>query len=214
LLIIFDLDDTLIDTSGCVTPGLLAAALQKLMQGKQTAEDGLLLQQINAEALRTQDALRTFSQHKQIDKTVCEQVVANLNSLVPTDYEVHCTPHAKEILAYFAARGPIALVTGGHPPFQLEKLKKAGIQASLFSKIGIPEDSVKKPFYSRFAAECGVPLQETWVCGDRIWMDLQPAHELGCKTVHMRWGRGKQMAKEPWVNHTIGTLPELKDIIR
>ncbi len=213
MLIIFDLDDTLIDTSGCVTPSLLKNALGKLMQGKETAEDEVLLQQINGESLRTQDALRLFAQKKHIAESVCEHVVKQLNSLVPHDFTVHCTPQAKEILAHYAARHPIALVTGGHPPFQLEKLKKAGIELSLFSKVGIPEDSVKKPFYSRFAAECGVPLHEVWVCGDRIWMDLKPAYELGCKTVHMRWGRGRSQPTEGWINHSISALSELRNII-
>jgi putative hydrolase of the HAD superfamily len=213
LLIIFDLDDTLIDTSGCVTPHALKNALQLLMQGNASAEDLLLLQQINASSLKTPDALRLFSQKKNIAEERLEQAIRSLANPLPEGFVVSCTPDAKEILHHYATRYPVALVTGGNPPFQLEKLKKAGIEVSLFSKIGIPEDSVKKPFYDRFAKEHGKDPSQVWVCGDRIPMDLRPAHELGFNTIHMRWGRGRQMPSEPWIDYSISTLSELRNII-
>ncbi|MBU6447143.1 MAG: HAD family hydrolase, partial [Verrucomicrobia bacterium] len=107
----------------------------------------------------------------------------------------------------------VALVTGGHPPFQMEKLEKAGIDRSFFSKIAIPEDSIKKPFYEALLREFSIRPQEVVVCGDRIAMDLAPAHALGCQTVHMRWGRGKKLATEQWVTHSIVELSELTRII-
>ncbi|HEY4254930.1 MAG TPA: HAD family hydrolase [Chlamydiales bacterium] len=213
MFLIFDLDDTLIDTSGCVTPHALKNALQLLLQGKETVEDFSLLQKINASSLKTPIALETFSKQKNISTEHLERAIESLKHPLPSDFVVSCTPSAKEILRYFAARYPLALVTGGHPPFQLEKLEKAGIEVSLFSKIGIPEDSVKKPFYDRFAREIGKKPEQVWVCGDRIPMDLQPAHELGFNTIHMRWGRGQQMKSEPWIDHSISTLSELRNII-
>ena len=155
---------------------------------------------------------------------ICERVKRN----IPTGegYELceGCHPknhgesraikNAKEILKYYASRCPIALVTGGHPPFQLEKLKKAGIEPSIFSKIAIPEDSIKQPFYREFAKEFLASPADVWVCGDRIPMDLKPAHELGFNTVHMRWGRGLQMAPEPWIKYSIADLSELRKWIK
>ena len=58
-----------------------------------------------------------------------------------------------------------------------------------------------------------VPAHECVMVGDRVPMDLTPAHELGFRTVHMRWGRGHLWKKEPWVDHSIRELSELLEIV-
>jgi FMN phosphatase YigB (HAD superfamily) len=117
------------------------------------------------------------------------------------------------MLQFYEKRCPLALVTGGSPSFQWEKLEKAGIEASIFSKIIIPEDSIKKPFYEGLMREFSEAPANIWVCGDRVSMDLDPAHELGFKTIHMRWGRGRRIKHEPWIDHSISDLNELRNII-
>jgi FMN phosphatase YigB (HAD superfamily) len=143
-----------------------------------------------------------------------DETFAELTTPLPKDFKVLCTPYAKQILEKAHKKAILALVTGGHPPFQREKLEKAGIDAALFSKIAIPEDSMKKPFYQEISKEFSVDPTEIWVCGDRIPMDLAPAHELGCKTIHMRWGRGLKMATVPWIDFSISDLSELERIIQ
>ena len=215
MLIIFDLDDTLIDTSGCITPHKLAVAL-RCMIGEPahfTAELSAL-QGINQRVPKTPLAIEEYAAARGIDLKKAARAIQTLYDPLPDDFAIACTPNAKEILKYYASRCPIALVTGGHPPFQLEKLKKAGIEPSIFSKIAIPEDSIKQPFYREFAKEFLASPADVWVCGDRIPMDLKPAHELGFNTVHMRWGRGLQMAPEPWIKYSIADLSELRKWIK
>lgn len=198
MLIIFDLDDTLIDTSGALTP----LKLQKVLEGFHSL---------------TIDQLSDFNDRlgaKGAIAHIMKQASSALSSPLPDHFQVPCTPFAKEILEEYAARYRIALVTAGYPPFQLEKLKKAGIEASLFSKILIPEDSIKKPHYQGLLEEFSVSPAEVWVCGDKIDVDLMPAHELGCKTIHMQWGRGKKVVAPQWVDYTIGGLEQLRDIIQ
>lgn len=168
------------------------------------------LMAINEQALKTQDALATFASRHNLS---LDPTFAELTTPLPNDFHVQCTPYAKQILETYAKKMPIALVTGGHPPFQMEKLEKAGIDEALFSKIAIPEDSVKKPFYQAISRDFSVDPSEIWVCGDRIPMDLAPARELGCKTIHMRWGRGLKMETLHWVDFSISNLSELKRII-
>lgn len=213
MLIIFDLDDTLIDTSGSVTPFKLEVAARILLGRPATVQELAELRAINSASTKTPDALRQFAQHKGVLERL-KLAVEELSAPLPDDFRVACTPQAQEILHYYRSRCPVALVTGGHPPFQREKLKKAGFEEAFFSKMAIPEDSVKKPFYQAFAEELGVAPNEVWVCGDRIPMDLAPAHALGFHTVHMRWGRGKQMNTEPWIDHSIASLAELRNVIR
>jgi FMN phosphatase YigB (HAD superfamily) len=210
LLIIFDLDDTLIDTSGSITPFKLKRVLEQMLGRVATHSELQELMTINESASKTQDAIEIFSDrhHLILDKTFKELI-----SPLPKDFQIPCTPNAKQTLEMYAKKTPIALVTGGHPPFQLEKLEKAGIDGSLFSKIAIPEDSMKKPSYQEISREFSVDPSEMWVCGDRISMDLLPARELGCKTIHMRWGRGLKMATVPWIDFSISDLSELRRII-
>src|SRR6185369_11059297 len=111
------------------------------------------LMTINESASKTQDAIEIFADKHQLllDKTFKE-----LTSPLPKEFQIPCTPNAKQTLEMYAKKTTIALVTGGHPPFQLEKLEKAGIDGSLFSKIAIPEDSMKKPSYQEISREFSV----------------------------------------------------------
>jgi FMN phosphatase YigB (HAD superfamily) len=210
-LIIFDLDDTLIDTSGSVTPFKMKECLKRLIaEGLQVPdfEEGYQkLLAINAKSAKSKDALLEFAK----DPELVDRIIEEMTRPLPPDFIVQTTPNAKEILKYLGKRHTLALVTGGHPPFQLEKLEKAGIDRSIFSKIAIPEDSIKKPYYQKVFEEFSPT--KTLVCGDRIAMDLMPAFELGFTTVHMRWGRGALVQTEKWVHHAISDLSELKRIV-
>lgn len=218
MLIIFDLDDTLIDTSGSVTPYKLRECLKIFVSlGLLVRDfDAALkhLMQINEEMSGSKEALAKFLNQYGADSALLESALREMTRPLPPDFIVRLTPNAKEILELFSKKVPLALVTGGHPPFQMEKLEKAGIDRSFFSKIAIPEDSVKKPFYEGLIQEFSIHPQEVLVCGDRIGMDLAPAHALGCQTVHMRWGRGTKLETEKWITHSIFQLSDLKRIVK
>ncbi len=218
MLIIFDLDDTLIDTSGCVTPFKMKECVRTLMDEgvnlpvfSKAYEE---LVQLNKEALKSKDALLLFARHYGATEQKLTKALLSLTSSLPDDFVVATTPDAKEILKFYQSSHRLALVTGGHPPFQREKLKKAGVDSSVFSMISIPEDSVKKPSYEMLKERFSLSSSEIWVCGDRIEMDLKPAFELGFHTIHMRWGRGAVMDPAPWVEHSVTCLRDLKEIIR
>jgi FMN phosphatase YigB (HAD superfamily) len=169
---------------------------------------------INARSAKSRDALAQFVSKVGGPPELVDQLLDVMRRPLPAGFSISTTPNAKEILKYFAKTHTLALVTGGHPPFQLEKLEKAGIDRTIFSKIAIPEDSIKKPFYRGLIEEFSVSPNQALVCGDRIAMDLAPAFELGFTTVHMRWGRGTLVETEKWIHHAISDLNELKRIIK
>ncbi len=218
MLIIFDLDDTLIDTSGCITPFKMGECLKRLIAsgvripdfGKAYAD----LLEINQKKPKSQDAVRAFATFHRADEKQIQEALQELTTPLPDAFRISMTPHAEEILSFYRKVCPLAIVTGGSVPFQKDKLKKAGIDTSFFSMIGIPEDSVKKPYYQALQEKFSLAPQEIWVCGDRIEMDLKPGFELGFRTVHMRWGRGTKLAQEKWIDYSIQDLCELKEIIR
>lgn len=218
MLIIFDLDDTLIDTSGCITPFKMQECLKRLIaSGVRTPEFSKAyaeLLDLNQKSPRSIDAISAFGAKFKASKVQIESAIAELTSPLPESFRICMTPFAKEMIEWSRKKGRIAIVTGGDPVFQKDKLKKAGIDTRLFSMIGIPEDSMKKPYYQALQTKFSLPSKEIWVCGDRIEMDLKPGFELGFKTVHMRWGRGARLVSEKWVDHSISELSELKEIIR
>lgn len=169
---------------------------------------------INSKALRSKDSLAQFIANRGGDPAWIGPALEEMTTPLPPHFAIPTTPNAKEILQLLRASHTLALVTGGHPPFQLEKLEKAGIDRTFFSKIAIPEDSIKKPFYERLIREFSMPASQVLVCGDRIAMDLVPAYELGFTTVHMRWGRGQLTETANWVHHAITDLSELKRIVK
>jgi putative hydrolase of the HAD superfamily len=217
-LIIFDLDDTLIDTSGAITPFKMETCLDFLIAeglsvgDKKSAYQELL--EYNQKAAKSKEALDAFVLAKKGSLNLAKKAAELLTTPLPADFRVPTTPEALQIVAEFAKRCPVALVTGGHPPFQMEKFEKAGLDRGFFSKIAVPEDSKKKPHYEALLKEFNLSPQEAWVCGDRIEMDLRPAYELGMRTVHMRWGRGTKLQTEKWVDYPIEHLSQLKGIIR
>ncbi len=169
---------------------------------------------LNEKCSKSKETLHRFVSMRGAPSWLADQAIEELTTPLPADFSVSTTPHAKEILEFFSSKHTLALVTGGHPPFQKDKLKKAGIEPSVFSKIAIPEDSIKKPYYQGILREFSVTPNQVLVCGDRIGMDLEPAHELGFTTVHMRWGRGARLETAGWIHHSISDLSELKRIIK
>lgn len=216
MLIIFDLDDTLIDTSAVVTPFKLKECFQQLSLSGVTFPESALddLLERNQKSAKSKDALISFAKIYNASKEQIEGALKILTTPLPDSFRVPTTPHAQEILEYYKERCLMAIVTGGHPSFQMDKLKKAGIELAFFSMIASPEDSVKKPYYQALQEQFRIPSKDVWVCGDRIEIDLRPAYELGFNTIHMRWGRGAKLTTEKWVNHSINNLHGLKEIIR
>jgi FMN phosphatase YigB (HAD superfamily) len=143
-----------------------------------------------------------------------DEMLAQYTSPLPPHFSIPATPHAKTVLEILRSQGNIlALVTGGVASYQMEKLEKAGLEPSIFSKITIPGDSQKRPCFAALAQEFSQPSSESVAVGDRVQMDLAPAHDLGWRTVHMRWGRGRMGHKENWVDHSIHELSELLEFL-
>ncbi|MFS8563391.1 MAG: HAD family hydrolase [Rhabdochlamydiaceae bacterium] len=195
MLIIFDLDDTLIDTSGCITPIQLESALQHMMTAGLAISDETealdLLKRLDQTADSARSSLSEFldiMDGKEQFYSIGEKVIYGD---FPSDIVILPLDDVTEILSELKETHQLALVTVGEKDLQFKKMEKAGIDSSIFSKIIVSRDRNKKPHYQAIMEElCSTP-QETVVCGDRVTIDLAPAKELGCKTIHVRWGRGR-----------------------
>lgn len=213
MLIIFDLDDTLIDTSGSLTPLRLRSALEILSQSQHSSDQYCDLLQWNRELGSAEKAIKFFSTRYRCSAECEREALSQLRAPLDPDFVVPTIPYAKEILEYFQGKYFLALVTAGERALQLSKLEKAGIDSEIFSKIAVAEDGLKKPIYGALAQEFSKSPDQVWVLGDRIQKDLLPGKELGFRTIHMRWGRGALVHHESWIDYSIEKLEELKRII-
>ena len=203
MLIIFDLDDTLIDTSGCITPH----RLRSLVPDEGSYQE---LSFINEACGSSQKALIQFAERRGLGGAWLKEASERLFEPLPEEMEIPLTLGAQEILDWLSqSNHAVALVTGGNPSFQLEKLEKSGVNSFPFHSVAIAEDSNKKPYYQSLARAFGCSAREILVCGDRPAMDLLPAYELGFRVFLRRWGRGLKVEREPWMDGEVWNLLEL-----
>lgn len=217
MLLIFDLDDTLIETSRSIVPFKLKYALEEMIkQGLEITDfNGSLkhLLDLNEEVHSSRLGLELFLEELDAGRFLNHGVQA-LDTLLPENFTVSTTFNAEKVLGELKNQHTLALVTYGNPEYQRQKLKKSGIQEEIFKQIIVVPTQNKKSSYEFLLKQLQVKPQEALVCGDRVMGDLVPAKELGIRTVHMRSGRGKNNSSpKNAVDYTIENLSELKLII-
>jgi FMN phosphatase YigB (HAD superfamily) len=218
LFIIFDLDDTLIDTSGCITPIKLERALHSMVRSGleiddfQLALDFLLRLDKKAESARS--ALEEFVEVNGFDSRFLQIALDEVYHVFSNEIPVFPTEDAVEVLSALSYNHKMAIVSVGKKEHQLLKLEKAGIDTSLFCKILVLEERNKKSHYKQLIQEMSLLPKEVVVCGDRIPIDLTPAKQLGCSTVHMKKGRGiYSFGVENEVDFTITNLSQMGKVL-
>ncbi len=188
MLVIFDLDDTLIETSKCLTPHYLLRAYTAMqLPGAELSE----LIEMNERAINTKTAIKDFFSRYSDNKNIYQKGIDALKTPFPKGIPLQLVPGALELLDALSSGHTLALVTAGEPSYQLEKMKKAGIQPSRFSKLVVSDSTSKKFDYQTVLDQLSVAPNNAIVCGDRVSVDLSPAKALGMYTVHFRNGRGK-----------------------
>ncbi len=220
MLILFDLDDTLLDTTGSITPYRLRQILDFLQSNgvrfASIKEAYAKLQEMASVADSTQEAVKKFLESYRIEAKI-EAIQDLLSTPLPPDMNVMLCPGAKEILQDLYPFHDLALVTRGFPDLQKQKWEKAGLDTSLFCKIAVVEPTArmgKKTVYELLLKERKKRASEVLVCGDHLTYDLRPAKELGCWTVLMQWGKGKRWKEDTELfDFTISHLGELKSIV-
>lgn len=217
MLIIFDLDDTLVDTSGTLTPVQLKKALWQMKQ------EGLVIHNFTKELNRlyeldqkspsARDTIKNFLKGKDLNKKFFSIGIQTVYYDFSKDLTISALAHAKKVLKVLFKKHQLAIVSSGKKEIQILKLEKAGIEPSLFSRIEVTPTTEKKPLYKRILEETTFCTKDILICGDKVQVDLVPAKELGFTTVHILSGRGKRQTGKQWVDYTIHKLPELLNIV-
>ncbi len=218
MLIIFDLDDTLVDTSGCLTPLKLRAAFFEVMgvEASESLEAWSLLERLNQDAESAKIAFLEFAEILELPEGSIEKGLAAIYGDIPEEAVLFPLEDVVETLEELSERHQLALVSMGEEKQQREKMEKAGIDSTIFSRITISSSRDKKPHYEKILQDLHYPPKETLVCGDRVAIDLIPARELGCTTVQMKWGRGLKglsLKEKSAVDFTITEFKQIKDVL-
>lgn len=217
MLLVFDIDDTLVDTSGSLVPILLKRVVDTLEIRGITFPDKekayAMLRRIDSSSLSSGDAICEFVElhggtHKDIE------VALNV-MYEPDPYPERIDPieGALTLLPELAKDHSLSLVSRGKEVVQKEKLSRAGFDHNMFDEIAIGLKN-KHGYYQQILSQHGISPERMLVIGDRIEMDLSPAKRLGVRTVHFRSGRGLGYTGSKMdVDYTIVGLEELKEII-
>jgi putative hydrolase of the HAD superfamily len=218
LLIIFDLDDTLIDTTGSITPIQLEKALHQMVHaGLKVGNFEEALATLKRMDLSSESASQTIKEFLELvdgDPALLPIGENIVYGDLPQDLTVFPLESAIEVLDYLKESHQLALVSMGKPHQQRLKMKSAGLDSTIFSKIVISEREDKRSSYQEVLEELNVTPERTVVCGDRVKRDLTPAKALGCRTIQMQWGRGRGITGSlPDVDFTIRRLTQIKEII-
>jgi putative hydrolase of the HAD superfamily len=174
-----------------------------------------LLRELNKQASNAEEALKEFVMSMRED---LEFINIGKEQLIHFTLDMPIFPLelAVETLHLLKKKKhDLCLVTIGKKSLQRQKLEKAGIDPILFSKIIVSEDRDKKPHYEKLLAEFDCSPDQVMVCGDRVSVDLEPAIQLNCKTVHMLHGRGlsmKEKTSRAKITYRISSLIELSDL--
>jgi putative hydrolase of the HAD superfamily len=217
LLIIFDLDDTLIDTTKKITPVMLKKAFDKLIslnikiEDKDKAFNDLLC--LDKTSFSSKKTLITFLDSLNINKKFYDCILNEMSLNLDDNIKNLNIKNSLKILSSLKKEYNLFLVTKGIKEFQLQKLKKAGLDTLFFSKIYITKKN-KGFFFKKIIDNNNCSPKNVIVIGDKIESDLKPAKKLGCITIHMKYGKGFLLQDEEIVDYTINKLDDLNIILR
>src|SRR3989338_1135499 len=218
-LLIFDLDDTLIDTFSTFSPSRLSDSLQTMidygLKIDSPSEALKRLIEIDSKSSSVKETIKNFvteisafevEKYSSIGiKKYYEEFKGNCQ-LKPVD-------GALELLQKLQKRYNLAIVSKGLKETQYWKINKAGIKKECFKKIIIVSEE-KKTAYASLLQENGYKSSEVLVCGDKYELDLVPAKELGLTTIYFIWGRAKNNKNKVITDYTINDLKEILKIVK
>lgn len=217
MLIIFDLDDTLIDTTGSILPQSICRALEATKRGGLEIHVPLALEEIlhlNASSKSSGLAVEKFFNKRGVEPKWVDVALQELYFGSLDGIEIKTREHALALLEKLAAEHTLCLVSRGEDSRQREKLEKSGIKTDWFQKIFINEEQNKGKIYKKLLREFQVKPESVIVCGDRISADLIPGKSLGFHTIHMKWGRGlSEVDTETSVDFTMESLTEFEELL-
>ncbi|MEE2830347.1 MAG: HAD family hydrolase [Myxococcota bacterium] len=219
--LIFDLDDTLIDTTGQLlgpahteaAAAMIAAGLtgsiDEVAQARTTfarSHPGEDLERLVIECFGAGDPEAAAAAGK---RAFYERSITRLDPL----------PEALPVLADLRARNcSLFLVTLGHPATQRQKVKLAELEGcfDVVRYVDVAGDTSKEQVIAALMTEQQLSGAQTVVIGDRIDREIAAGRRLGCWTVRVERGEGqyflpREAAEQ--AHYTVGNLEAIPSVL-
>lgn len=222
--IVFDLDDTLLDTSRILIPRAAREACQAMIEMGLNADLDSAFSAFQDRRSSRQDLFTNLTETFGVREGVKAEDVANAghtafyNRNVETD--ISLVLGALETLHYLRDVGyHLHLVTQGHRPTQEQKIRILGV-GSLFESISFVDPvqgERKRDAFAKIGRDSGLSPESHLSVGNRIDTDISEAKELGWRTCWVRYGEYSNlepMAPNEMPDHTIDKLSSLRTACR
>jgi len=188
--VIFDLDDTLIDSAGVLVPaGHRQAAVAMVAAGlKASVEDVVRARmELFAQDPRADLEARVLARFGATDPAIAlAGKVAYHKPLVPS--EGLALPGAHAMLRRLMRDYPLFLVTRGDTAAQADKARKAKLVGSFDQIVYVPLASDKRAAFTALLGRMGLAGGECVAIGDRPDAEIAAANALGMWTVRVHRG--------------------------
>ena len=153
MLIIFDLDDTLIDTFGSYLPFKLRLALRAMINaGLKIDSESEAFERImglNISAGNGKLAIKKFVENVGWDENIFKIGVDTYYGETGKEIDIHPLPNTLEVLEELGKKNILALVSYGDEKEQYNKLHSAGIKEAWFKRIIITNEYDKTLHYQQ-----------------------------------------------------------------
>lgn len=191
--IAFDLDDTLLDTSGLLAPQATVQTFELMIR------KGLQLSTAQCEAFR-QQLVKTMSHREVFEKLAAEygtdETRAALPEIISSFYEAKLPTSlpliegARQNIDYLKTKYTLYLVTAGVEKSQLEKVKALGVLPD-FKKVYVVNTLTKQRKYDVFTdiiKDMGIKNEELLCIGNSLLSEIQDAVTIGAKACYFEFG--------------------------
>lgn len=189
--LIFDLDDTLIDTHGqLVQEAHWQACLAMHAAGLAVPPE---------ELMQTRQRLLLTQPREEINALLANHFGFSCQTIIKAGFDAYFNPVFTELdlfpetlplLQKWAQVWPLYLVTSGYAQAQRRKVELLGIE-SLFAQVfyvDIARIQGKREVFAQIQQSLGGAADEYWVIGDRITNEIVAGNALGMTTVWIRQG--------------------------
>ena len=225
--ITFDLDDTLLDTSGSLIPAAARRAVEAMLRSSNSEDDPKHWLAQRTEILRKDPRadvwLRLANGDDEIADIGRRAFFTHPIELLPNE-AMRMTEGAIEILNWSRERATLHLVTSGDDITQMKKIDRLGI-AHFFDSIQVVDatqspggPSRKTAAFEKIATKFADIKPESFVSvGNRVDTDLGTAKVLGWKTTWVRYGEHSNLIpqrREEIPDFEVASLANLLSIWR
>lgn len=187
MYLIFDLDDTILNTTRTLGRKQLAKVAALLRDGDNRLSEAQVyeqLLQLRENFCTGREAIVAVCSEFHIEDRLLEQALhVYYHQVNPAGIEA--MPGAAALLDELAGSSKLALVSIGKRDTQLAKMVVAGINAQLFHPCIITEADKGRAYLEVASAWhlSGAALADVIVIGDRYATDIEPAQRIGFRTI-------------------------------